>query len=106
MRLYPVPFTTQGEEKLIFNLTIKQVLVIGLGSIVGFTAMTILSKILGVLMLYCLPVMLPFLGISIFLALAKKNKSGRSLELGEYVFLKFCYKHQPKHYLRFRERSF
>lgn len=105
MRLYPVPFTTQGEEKMIFNMSARQVLIIGIGLILGFSTAAILAKALKTFTLFCLPVALPFLAVAAFLAFTRIKRFGRELSMGDYIYLKFCYKHEPKHYLRFRERS-
>lgn len=105
MRLYPVPFTTQGEEKLIFNMSARQVLIVGIGLMFGFIAAVILSKVLKTFTLYCVPVILPFIAIAAFLAFTKRKKYGRELSMGDYIYLKFCYSLEPKHYLRCRERG-
>lgn len=102
MRAYDVPFTTQGEEKLIFNLSVKQVLIIGISAAVGFLAANILSKILDTFLLFCFPVALPFIGIGAILAFTKIKKHGKEFNFGEFLYYKTLYKYQPKHFLRKR----
>lgn len=100
MRYYSVPFSTKEEEKLLFNLSTKEVLVFGSGIIIGVLFAGILALILNTYMLFCLPVALPFVGLAAILALKKIKRSGCELTVGDYLIYKYRFNNRNHHYVR------
>jgi uncharacterized protein YacL len=105
MRIYPVPFSAQEEEKLIFNLSAREVLVMSIDIGAGLIMAGILARALHTFMLYCIPVAIPFVIAAFILAFTKITRSGCQLTLDEYVRRLIKYNRRPRHYLRYRERS-
>lgn len=100
MRYYPVPFSAEEEEKLIFDYSTKEVLVFGGGIVTGLICAKILSLILATYMLYCLPMLIPFGGIGAVLAFKKVVHGDAVLTVGDYLLAKYKYKKRPRHYLK------
>ncbi len=105
MKIYPVPFSTKEEDKLIFNLSTKQTLIVGLSIIMALFAAGIMAAILQTQMLFCLPIGVPIVFIGAILALKKLNISGCELTAGDYMFLKYKYSQRNRHYIARRREE-
>lgn len=105
MRFYPVPFSAKGEEKLVYNMAIREVLIISIGIGLGLGAAGILSLMLHTLILFCIPVALPFIGLAAIIAFTRINKNDNELTLDAYFFRLIKYKQRPRHYLKIRKEA-
>jgi len=103
LRYYPVPFSTEGEEKLIFNFTVKESLILGGGIFLGLIAAGLLAAVLKTYVLYCLPLVLPFAAAGAVLALMKVNKEGCEMTVADYLIHLYRYKNRARHHLRLRK---
>jgi len=103
LKFYPVPFSTKEEDKLIFNLSTKQTLIIGASAILALIAAGIMAAILQTQMLFCLPIGIPVVFIGAILALKKLNISGCELTAGDFIFLKYKYSQRNRHYIAERK---
>lgn len=99
MRYYPVPFSSKEEDKLIFNLSAKEVLIIGGGVIMGLLVAGISSVLMKTFMIFCLPMGIPFALLGTVLALKKVTYSGCEMAAGDYWILKYKFKQRDRHYL-------
>lgn len=103
MRYYRVPFDAKDEEKLAFNLTVREILIMSVGLGLGLLTAWIASTILSTLLLYCVPFGLPFVGLAAMLAFVKVNKNGCVMTLEKYAYRKIIFSQRPRHYLKIRE---
>lgn len=103
MLIYPVPFSAKEEEKLIFNLNTREVLVMSSGIGLGIIASAILAAALNTFIIYCIPLAIPFVGVAFLLAFIKVNRAGATLTLNEYALRKLKYNNRSRHYLRYRK---
>lgn len=102
MRIYPVPFSSKEEAKLIFNLAPREVLILSIGVGAGLVVAAILAAILGTFMLYCIPAAIPFIAASAILAFTKVKRAGCEMTLDDYVKRTVFYNRRPRHYLCLR----
>lgn len=102
MQFYSVPFSTKEEEKLAFNLTAREVLIMSIGIAIGLFVAKIASIFLDTFIIYCVPLGLPFVGIAALLAFVKIDKGGCIMTLGNYALRKINYRQKPRHYLKER----
>ncbi len=99
MKVYPVPFSTKEEDKLIFNLSTKQSLIIGASVILALITAGLLTAILQTQMLFCLPIGLPVIFVGVILAMKKIEISGCEMTTGDYLFYRYKYSQRKRHYL-------
>lgn len=105
MKVYPVPFSAKEEDKLIFNLSTKEALIIGVSIVVGLFAAGIGSVALHSQMLFCLPLGLPFIFAGAVLALKRLNISGCEMTAGDYILYRYSFKQRNRHYLAQRGKE-
>jgi uncharacterized protein YacL len=105
MRFYPVPFSAKEEEKLAFNLTTREIMVLSIGITLGLLVAWLTSLILDTYFIFCIPIGLPFVGISALLAFVKVNKSDAVMTLENYIFRLIRFKQRPRHYLKERQKE-
>lgn len=102
MRFYPVPFSAKEEEKLVFNLSVREVLIMAVGIGIGLAVAGIASAFLNTFLIYCIPLGLPFVGVAALLAFVKVNKGGCIMTLENFALRKFNFQQKPRHYLKER----
>jgi uncharacterized protein YacL len=102
MRFYPVPFSAKEEEKLVFNLSVREVLIMAIGIGIGLAIAGIASVFLNTFLIHCIPLGLPFVGLAVLLAFVKVNKSGCIMTLENYALRKLKFQQKPRHYLKER----
>jgi|LSQX01.2.fsa_nt_gb hypothetical protein len=103
MQYYRVPFDTKGEEKLAFNLTLREIMILSTGGGIGLFVSWVASLIISTQMLFCTPFAIPFVGVAMLLAFVKINRDGCVMTLEKYLYRKFIYEQRPRHYLKIRE---
>lgn len=103
MRFYPVPFSAKEEEKLVFNLSVREVMIMSVGTAIGLLFVKIVSLFLDTFFIHCIPLGLPFVGIAALLAFVKINKGGCVMTLENFTLRKFCFQQKPRHYLKKRQ---
>jgi uncharacterized protein YacL len=102
MRFYPVPFSAKEEEKLVFNLSVREVLIMAVGISTGLLFAKISSIFLNTFFIYCVPLGLPLFGLAALLTFVKINKGGCIMTLENYAIRKFKFQQKPRHYLKGR----
>ncbi len=105
MRLYPVPFSTKEEDKLLFNFSTKQVLIMGTSILLALLLAGILATILQTHMLFCLPIGAPVVFIGVILAVKKLRIAGCEITAGDYIYLKHKYSQRNRHYIAQRGKG-
>jgi len=99
LKIYPVPFSTKEEDKLIFNLSTKQSLIIGISVILALIAAGLLAAIIQTQMLFCLPIGLPIVFVGVILAIKKLSVSGCEITAGDYLLYRYKYNQRKRHYI-------
>jgi len=102
LRTYPVPFSTKGEERLLFNLTLRELAWLLGGLAAGLGASGLLAAMLKTFMLFCLPAALPFLGLAWVLATWKVKEIDHREMLDRHLLNGFLYKHRSHDYINYR----
>ncbi|SFH34414.1 PrgI family protein [Desulfotomaculum arcticum] len=108
MKYYPVPFSAREETPFIFGLYVREMLWIGAGIIVGLVIALIIFVPIGAKLQYlilCLPVMIPFVGLSFYLARKRVKEDDRYETLDRHLIKKLKYKYRPHTYLNFRRED-
>jgi len=103
MRYYPVPFSTKEEEKLVFSLSVREVLIMAVGTALGLVTAKIASAALETFFIYCVPLGLPFVGLAALLAFVKVTKSDCVMTLENYILRSISFKQRPRHYIKERQ---
>lgn len=103
MREYVVPFSTREEKKLAFNLTAGELLSLAGGAVVGLMAAGLVAAVSGVPMIFCLPVVAPFIGAAAYLAFKKVRKVDAEMRYGVYLYRRIRFQMSPKHYVCYRK---
>lgn len=99
MRHYPVPFSTKEEDKLLFNLSTKQVLIIGSSVLLALIMAGVMAATLQTYMLFCIPIGIPVVFIGVVMALKRLNISGCEITVGDLLFLKYKFTQRNRHYI-------
>jgi len=102
MRMYPVPFSTREENKLFFNLTLREFAWLLGGLAAGLAASGLLAVILNTLMLFCLPAVLPFLGLAWLLGFARVKEYDHRTTFDRHLLNSFAYRSRPRDYVNYR----
>jgi hypothetical protein len=102
MRYYPVPFSSKGEDRLFFNLTIQESLIIGSGICVGLLAAKIVSVFAEALILVCLPAAIPFVAAGILFVIVPIRHVDGQISLFQYCLRRIEFNRRPRHLLRER----
>ncbi len=108
MREYRVPFSTREEAPFIFGLTIREMAWIGGGFLVGLVFSLISFLIIGTELeniILCLPTIIPFTLLGLYLAKKTVNKGDYTQTLDRYCLSQIRYKYRPHKYLSFRRAS-
>lgn len=103
MRYYPVPFAAKEEERLVYNLTTREVLILAVGIALGLLTAWLMSKALHTFIIFCSPFGLPSVGIAVLLAFIRVKKNDCVMTLDNYMLRKIFYAQRPRHYLKYRE---
>ena len=105
MRTYNVPFSTKGEEKLAFNLGMKECVWLGCGIVVAVMAFST-PMFFGVTMpklLYFLPLAIPPLGASAFVAFKKVKQFDNHVKIDESLWHKWRFKKRIHNFIMYRK---
>ena len=108
MREYPVPFSTREETPFMGGLSIREMLWIGGGFILGLVATALLFSLLNTdvkNMIICLPVALPFMFLGYYLARKKVVEDDRKETFDKHCFKLFKYKRRPHIFLNYRREG-
>jgi len=105
LRYYSVPFSSKNDEKLIFNLSTRELLICGSGVLLGVLVAGIVSLCIKAYMISCLPVAIPFSAVGALLAFKKVNKIGCQMTLYDYLLRKYYFSKRPRHYLHVRKET-
>ena len=106
MREYPVPFSAREEAPFMSGLTIREMLWIAGGFLIGFIFAIIvfsLFKVKIISVIVCLPVIIPFMLMSLYLAKKQIKEDDKKETLDRHYYKLFKYKYRPKKYLNYRE---
>ncbi|NLE06015.1 MAG: PrgI family protein [Crenarchaeota archaeon] len=103
MRFYPVPFSAKEEEKLVFNLSVREVLIMSVGIATGLLFAKITSVFLNTFFIHCIPLGLPFVGVAALLAFVKVNKGGCVMTLENFALRKIYFQQKSRHYIKERQ---
>lgn len=101
MRDYPVPFSTREEAPFIFNLTLRELMWIGGGFLVGFVAAIFLFVITGMHLknvFFCFLVVLPTTAAGFYFGKKRFEMGDNILATDKYLLLKFKYRYRPHKY--------
>lgn len=101
MRDYPVPFPTREETAFIFNCTLRELIWIGGGFMVGFVAAIILFIVTGMHLknvILCFPVLIPATAAGFYFGKKRIKVDDNTLTTDKYLTLKFKYRHRPHKY--------
>lgn len=105
MQAYKVPFSTKGEERLVFNLGLRECLCLGFGCILAVAVISI-PTLFGVTMpriLYFIPLGIPPLGVSVAVAFKKVKQFDNYAKCDESVINNFKFKHRVRNYIMYRK---
>lgn len=102
MRTYPVPFSTKGEDRLLFNLTLRELAWLLAGLAAGLGASSLLAAATNKFMLFCLPAALPFVGVAWLLATWKVKEVDHREVLDRHLFNAVLYRYRPHDYINYR----
>jgi len=103
MRYYPVPFSSKGEDRLFFNLTFQESIIIGAGIALGLLAAKTVSAATGALILTCLPAAFPFAAAGILLVIIPVRHVDGQISLFQYCLRRIRFNRRPRHLLRGEE---
>ena len=108
MREYPVPFSAREETPFMAGLTVREMLWIGVGFVVGLVAASTafaLSRASATNMIICLPAIIPCVLLSFYLVKKKVIEDDRKETLERHYIKSFKYKQRAKVYLNFRQKG-
>lgn len=105
MRYYQVPFSSTGEDRLFFNLTFQDSLVVGVGICLGLLTAKIVSVLTGALILICLPTAIPFAAAGVLLVIIPVSHVDGQISLFRYCLRRFKFSRRPRHFLRLRKEG-
>ena len=108
MREYPVPFSTKGESPFMGGLSIREMLWIGGGFIVGLTAAIAFFALLRTetrSMIVSFPVIIPFVCLGFYLARKKITEDDKKETLDRHCLKLFKYRRRPHIYLNYRKEG-
>ncbi|MFX4261176.1 PrgI family mobile element protein [Pelotomaculum propionicicum] len=105
LQAYKVPFSTKGEERLVFNLGLRECMCLGLGCILAVVAISI-PTLFGVTMpriLYFIPLGIPPLAASAIVAFKNVKQFDNYAKYDESVINNFKFKHRVRNYIMYRK---
>ena len=105
MREYPVPFSAREEAPFMAGLTVREMLWLGGGFIVGLAAAALLfvlfeTDVLN--MILCLPIIVPFVLLGYCLARKRTKEDDKKETLDRHYYKLFRYRRRSRIYLNFR----
>lgn len=105
MRFYQVPFSSAGEDRLFFNLTFQDSVIVGTGICLGLLTAKIISVITGAPILVCLPAAVPFAAAGVLLVIVPVRHVDGQISLFQYCVRRVKFNRRPRHYLRIRKEG-
>lgn len=101
MRDYPVPFSTREEAAFIFNFTLRELMWIGGGFLVGFVVAIIIFVLTGMHLknvFFCFLVVIPTTAAGFYFGKKKYEVGDNVLTTDRYLLLKFKYRNRLHKY--------
>ena len=105
MRYYQVPFSSAGEDRLFFNLTFQDSVIVGVGICLGLLTAKIISVITGAPILVCLPTAIPFAAAGVLLVIVPVRHVDGQISLFQYCVRRVKFNRRLRHYLRIRKEG-
>jgi hypothetical protein len=108
MREYPVPFSTKEETSFMAGLTVREMLWLGGGFILGLFGASLLFLLLRAEtrnMIICLPAVVPCVLASLYLARKKVTEEDRQETLDRHYYKAVRFKYRPHIYLNYRKEG-
>lgn len=105
MRYYQVPFSSAGEDRLFFNLTFQDSVIVGVGVCLGLLTAKIISVITGAPILICLPTAIPFAAAGVLLVIVPVRHIDGQISLFQYCIRRIRFNRRSRHFLRIRKEE-
>lgn len=105
MRYYQVPFSAREETPFIFGLTVREMLWLGGGIMLGFTAALATFVFVGAKLpnlILSLPLVIPFVAVSFYLSRKKIREDDHHETLDRHLIKGLKYRFRPHTYLNMR----
>lgn len=105
LRTYVVPFSTKEEERLVFNLALKECMWLGCGLIAAALMAGVPAFIFQVSMpelLYLLPLAIPPMAVSGFMAFKKVKQLDNYVKVDVFLWNKWRFKNRTRDYIMYR----